>query len=335
MFLNAWSLALTLTSIAGIVLGGIACRTAIRVLRHWNPASDSELQIRLEGEIWLSSTLVAYGLGFQIVSLILFVLAADEFCKVIVGAMCATGSLLANSYGMPALLVKLVGVFFYGFWIVLHQLDIRSESYPLVRTKYLYLLLLYPLMAADVTFQTLYIAGLKPDIITSCCAVVFAAATGGGTNLLTLGSENLQLLLYYLTMVLLLGLGGLLLWRWNRWLQALYAVGWFWFFGLALVVITNVISSYIYAMPYHHCPFCLLKPEYHYIGFAIYGTLIGGAFLGSSAGLVEPCKRRAGLAEVVASYQKRAVQISLILLLLFAALTSYHYLLYMASGGEV
>ena len=334
MFLNAWSLALTLTSIAAIVLGAIACRTAIRVLRHWNPASDGELQIRLEGEVWLSSTLVAYGLGFQIVSLVLFVLAADEFCRVIVGAMCATGALLANSYGMPSLLVKLGGVFFYGLWIVLHQLDIRSESYPLVRIKYLYLLLLYPLMIVDVTLQNLYIAGLKPDIITSCCAVVFAAATGGGLNLLHVGAEEVQLVFYYLTMALLAGLGGWLLWRWNRWLQALYAVGWLWFFGLALVVITTVISSYIYAMPYHHCPFCILKPGYHYIGFAIYGTLILGAFLGISAAVVEPCKRGVGLEAVVGSYQRRAVLVSLGLLLLFAALTSYHYLKYMILGGE-
>lgn len=334
MFLNAWSLALTLTSLAALALGAVACRTAFRVLRHWNPASDSERQIRLEGEIWLSSTLVAYGLGFQIVSLVLFVLAADEFCKMIVGAMCATGALLANSYGMPALLVKLGGVFLYGLWIVLHQLDIRSESYPLARVKYLYLLALYPLMLADFVLQTLYIAGLKPDIITSCCAVVFAAATGGGPNLLNIGSEELQLLLYYATMLLLAGVGGWLLWRRNMWLQALYAVGWFWFLGLALVVITTVISSYIYAMPYHHCPFCILKPEYHSIGFAIYGALIVGAFLGISAVVVEPFRNGAGLETVVGAYQRRAIQISLGLLLLFGLLTSYHYLKYILLGGE-
>ncbi|MEW6593868.1 MAG: hypothetical protein AB1413_03245 [Thermodesulfobacteriota bacterium] len=335
MFLNSWSLALTLTSIAALVLGGVACRTAIRVLRHWNQASDSERQIRLEGEIWLSSTLVAYALGFQVVSLVLFVLAADEFCQVIVGAMCATGALLANSHGMPALLVKLAGVFFYGFWIVLHQFDIRSESYPLVRAKYLYLLALYPLMAGDFALQTMHIAGLEPDIITSCCAVVFGAATGDGPNLLDIGSEELQLVLYYSTMVLLAVVGGVLLWRRKRWLQAFYAVVWFWFFGLALVVITMVISSYIYAMPYHHCPFCILKPEYHSIGFGIYTTLIVGTFLGISAAVVEPCRRREGLGAVVENYQRRAVQASLVLLLLFGLLTSYHYVLYMAAGGEV
>jgi len=162
MFLNPWSLALSLCSLVALVLGAVAGRTAVRVLRFWEPGSDSNRQIRLENEIWLSSTLVAYGLGFQIITLILFVLAADQFCQVIVGAMCATGALLANPYGMPALLVKLVGIFFYGFWILIHQLDIRSEHYPLVRIKYLALLLLLPLLVLDASLQTLYIAGIKP-----------------------------------------------------------------------------------------------------------------------------------------------------------------------------
>ena len=56
-------------------------------------------------------------LGFQIVSLLLYILAADHFSTMLSGAMCATGSLLANGYGLPLLLVKITGVFFCGFWI--------------------------------------------------------------------------------------------------------------------------------------------------------------------------------------------------------------------------
>ena len=161
MFLNSWSLGLTISSLLVLFLGIFAGRTAVRVLRYWNPASDSNLQIRLENEIWLASTLVEYGLGFQIFTLILFVLAADHFCKVIVGAMCATGALLANSFGMPALFVKIAGVFLYGFWIVLHKLDISVETYPLVKLKYIFLLLILPVLFADFILQTLYIAYLS------------------------------------------------------------------------------------------------------------------------------------------------------------------------------
>jgi len=334
LFLNSWSLGLTLAGLIVLTLGILAGRTAIRVLRYWNPSSDSNRQIELENEIWLSSTLVEYGLGFQIFTLILFVLAADTFCQVIVGAMCATGTLLANSFGMPALLVKIAGVFLYGFWIVLHKLDISTETYPLVKIKYIYLLLILPLLFADITLQTLHIGFLSPDVITSCCAVVFSSSAETGRNLLETFSQNTMLFLYYGSIVALLTGGCLLLRRWMLPLAAAFSFGWLWFLGLATVAIITVFSSYIYAMPYHNCPFCILKPEYHYIGFILYFTLIPASFFGISAVLVEPLRNRDALAEQISRFQKTAITISLILLLILTVTSSYHYLLYRISGGE-
>ncbi len=334
MFLNIWSLALTMSSVVVLFLLVMAVRTAVRVLRNWNPASDDNTQIRLESEIWLSSTLVAYALGFQILTLILFVVAADQFSGAIVGAMCATGSLLANDYGIPALVVKLVGVFFYGAWILLHQLDIRSERYPLVRVKYIYLLILFPLLLVDIALQSFYIGGLKPDIITSCCAVVFSGSTGGGTNLISDIPLNILFPAFYGTAGVLLFVGLFLIRRWYGAVGYLYGAGWLWFFLVALVMLTTVVSSYIYAMPYHKCPFCILKPEYNYIGFVLYGTLIPAAFFGMSTVVSELVYKREGLAQVVRRFQRKAVQISLVLLVFFTLLASYHYLLYQVRGGE-
>jgi hypothetical protein len=33
-------------------------------------------------------------------------------------------------------------------------------------------------------------------------------------------------------------------------------------------------------MPNHNCPFCMLQKDYYYIGYLIWGTFIGGIFLG-------------------------------------------------------
>lgn len=334
MFLNSWSLGLSLAGLIVLALTFFAARTAIRVLRFWEPSSDSNLQINLENEIWLASTLVEYGLGFQIITLILFILAADTFCQVIVGAMCATGALTANSFGIPALTVKISGVFLYGFWIVLHKLDISSASYPLVRFKYIYLLLIFPLLLTDITLQTLYIAFLSPDIITSCCAVVFSSAADTGTNLLESFQQNTLLLLYYGTILGLIIVGCILLKRWILPLAAVYSAGWAWFLGLATVAIITVFSSYIYAMPYHNCPFCILKPEYHYIGFLLYFTLIPASFFGLATAMVEPFKKRYDLSGPVIKFQRAAIKIALFLLVLLAVASSYHYLLYRISGGE-
>jgi hypothetical protein len=334
MFLDSWSIALVICGLVVLFLMGVAARSAVRVLFYWDPESDSTRQISLENEIWLTSTLVECALAVQVVSLVVFILAADHYSQSIVGAMCATGSLLANDFGIPALIVKIGGVFFYGFWIILHQLDIRSERYPLVRIKYVYLLLLLPLLLIDLTLEILYIGWLEPDIITSCCAVVFGETAGGGTNLLGGISHETGLVLFYATALLLIVFGLSVALRWRPWGSLVFSVAWLWFFLLALMVVTTEFSSYIYAMPYHKCPFCILKPEYHYIGFIIYLALFAGAFSGMSVIVVEPLRLFRGMEMDVSGFQQKALYLSLVLLVIFTVLSSYHYLRYMFLGGE-
>lgn len=338
MLLNTWSLALSLSSLLVVFLLLVAVVSAVRVLRYWNPASDDARQIGLESEIWLSSTLVAYALGIQLISLVLLVLAADEFAAVLTGAMCATGTLLANDFGVAALLVKMIGVFFYGFWLVLHRLDTRCETYPLVKIKCWYLLAILPLLAADLALQLLYLLKIEPDVIVSCCAVVFSPEAGGSQFLADWAGDRL-LPWFYGGMALLLPTGVLAAGKFRR-LAVVYALGWVLFLPLALLAIITVISSYIYAMPFHNCPFCILKPEYGYIGFAIYGTLLPAAFFAFSAPLVGIFASRfsaAGTdaAAIIPRYQRLAVRVSLVLLLLFAFFSSFHYLRYLIMGGEV
>lgn len=336
MLVNSWSIALCIISLCVLFLVGTAFRTALRVLRHWRPGADTARQIRLENEIWLSSTLVEYGLGFQIVSLLVFVMAADHFAGLIVGAMCATGSLLANGYGVPLLLVKLCGIFLYGFWIVLHQLDIRSASYPLVRLKYCLLVALLPFLLLEIGLQTLYLANLRPDIITSCCAVVFGGAQQPDTNLLAGYAGARPMFFFYGLAILLFGLG---LWQRATGKTAiavtlLYGLAWIGFFLLSLVVITTVISSYIYAMPYHHCPFCILKAEYDFIGYPLFASLILATFAAGVTVLAVLLRHSAGLAGAAARLRRFSLSCSLVLLVLFVLLSSWHYLVYYVMGGE-
>jgi hypothetical protein len=333
MFYNSWSVVLFLCSTLALILTARAAGTALRVLRFWNPGSDSNLQIRLENETWLASTLVGYGLGFQICSLVLLVMAADFYSQILAGAMCATGALTANIFGIPALIVKVIGVFFYGFWIVLHRLDIRSESYPLVRMKFGYLLAIMPLLAADIILQVLYVSGLEPDIITSCCAAVFNTAATTGKLPFAFDTDSLLHLHYAGAAGLIIS--GLVLVRIQRpALIRLYAGGWFLFLPLALATSILVLSSYIYAMPHHNCPFCMFKQEYSHLGIALFGTLLAGSFFGMAGAGVEFLKRRAGLAEIVPLFQRTAIKASLLLMAGYLVFSSYHFVMYRIMGGE-
>lgn len=335
MFLNSWSIALGLINILSLLLVLLAGRTAIRVLRHWDVSSDSNLQIQLENETWLSSTLVEYALGFQIISLIIFALAADGFSEVIVGAMCATGALTSNSFGLPTLYLKLGTVFLYGFWIVLHHIDISSEEYPLLKIKYVYLVSLVPFLVADIVLQTLFVNGLEPDIITSCCAVVFGDGSGTDMNLIGTLSREKMLPAFYGMALVLAGFGFGLIAKWRIWLSWICSLAWGLYFILSLLVVTAILSSYVYAMPYHRCPFCILKPEYNYIGFLIYASLITGVFFGVTHALVNIFSKMASIKGAVRRYQLFSVKVSLGLLLSFVLVSSYHFVAYKYFGGEM
>ncbi|MFH1218094.1 MAG: hypothetical protein V1706_16495 [Pseudomonadota bacterium] len=331
MLFNSWSIGLSIISLCVLFLLGVASRTAVRVLRYWNPASDSARQISLENEIWLSSTLVAYGLGFQIISLLLFVLTADNLSGVIIGAMCATGSLLANGYGIPVLLMKIAGVFLYGFWLVLHRLDIRSEYYPLVKIKYWYLVLILPYLVIEVVLQTLFLARLSPEIITSCCAVFFGSKEQLGQNLLgTWSTTGLMASFYFMALVLSgICLRQLSSDQTSTSFSIAAGITWTVFFFLSLVVVTVVVSSYIYAMPYHHCPFCILKAEYHGWGYPIFLTLFLAVFAGLSHVIAGFCRKLPGLAAPTANFQRFTAGAALTMLLLFVTLASYHFWTYL------
>jgi len=341
MILNSWSISLLIASAASLFLAGGAAKTAIKILRFWDGDADTARQIELENETWLSALLMEYGMVLQLLSLLLLVLAADSYSEILIGAMCATGAFLANGYGIPLLLLKILGVFLYGFWIVLHRLDICSEFLPLTRLKFLYLLFLSPLLLVDIFLLILYLSHLKPDVITSCCGVVFDMATGDGKNLIGPVPTQLVMWTFYGLAGMLFGCGLFLLKRIDngafpceRIIGILFGLFWTVFFALSLLVITAVISSYIYGMPFHHCPFDILKKEYSFIGYPIYATLFIASFFGMSVGGTALVGTVSCLRESVCSFRKRSLRISLFFLPIFLLIISWFPAVYIFYGGD-
>jgi hypothetical protein len=337
MIVNGYSIALLICSFASLFLTCVAARTALRVLRRWNMDSDSAAQIKLESETWLAALLVQLGLMLQIFSVFLLVIAADSFSGVLVGAMCAAGAFLANQYGVVALFLKIIGLFIYGYWIVLHRLDIRSEYFPLTRIKSWYLLGLIPLLAADLFVVTKYLQLLEPDIITSCCGVLFGNGDQGGYNLVGPLPVATAMTLYYALAVVVMVLSWWSLMT-KREAGAIFSflsgTLWLLFCAFSLLIITAVISSYIYAMPSHRCPFDILKAEYNYVGFIIYVMLFGASFFGSSAGYVGIFRNRPGLQLPLRDFQRSSWKLCLVVLPLYLLLISWYPASYLIMGGE-
>jgi len=312
-------IALTGASLLISLLLLVAGWHGISILRSWNLASGSEQQLQLERRTYLISTIVGYALLFQIVSLFLFIFTTDRLHGLFVGAMCAAGTLNVNGFGYPTLLLKVGNSLLAGVWLILNHTDTQGYDYPLIRSKYGLLCLLVPLVLLETVLQGAYFLGMHPDVITSCCGSLFA------TNRPSLAGELAGLpprfmqLLFFGSMATTWLVGGLF-WLKGRGglLFSLLSTG---TFVVAAVALVSFICLYIYELPTHHCPFCILQQEYGFVGYLLYATLLGGGIAGFSVGALLPFRSRSSLVRYVPQFQRRLALLAMLGYLLFTAVT--------------
>ncbi len=106
-------------------------------------------------------------------------------------------------------------------------------------------------------------------------------------------------------------------------------------FGTALAAMVSVFCLYIYELPTHHCPFCILQKEYGYIGYVLYAALLGGAVAGLSVGILMPFRARGSMAAVIPPLQRKLAVTAVFLYWVFAALISPSDLLVPVSSRTV
>ena len=129
----------------------------------------------------------------------------------------------------------------------------------------------------------------------------------------------LVLLFAGLAVVLAAGAAAL---RWPR-SAAFYGAGSGAFFVIAIVAVISVISLYVYEHPNHHCPFCLLKREYHYFGFLLYAPLFAGAALGLSAGFLGLLRQPSSLSLTMPALLRRLTVVSMACFSIFGVIGAW------------
>lgn len=356
-------IALLLASAVSVLMLLAATPYAWQLVRRWDIASGSELQLLLERRTYLLSTLLTFVFATQLVALLLFVFNADKMAVMFVGAMCAVGTLNANAYGFPALIAQIAVFFLAAVWLVLNHVDSRAYDYPLVRVKYRLLMGILPFVVFAFALQLVYFLNLKADVITSCCGSLFSS------DAKTLAADAsalppLQALwLFYGALGLAVG-GALVHVRqrnntplWQRGGGGIFSgpeliqpisnppqppfakVGSDWrsatvsgyfvaassaaAFIAALTGILSFVSLYVYEHPHHHCPFCLLKPEYDYQGYWLYLPLFAATAAGLGVGAIQPFARVPSLAAIVPQMSRRLAWIAVLGFALFTAVATF------------
>jgi hypothetical protein len=315
-------------SIIALLLGSLfvslmvlyASRYGVLILKKWDLRSGSELQLSLERRTYLISTIMTYALGLQLFSLFLYVYTADRLHILFVGAMCAAGTLNINGYGYPTILLKCANFLLAGLWLIVNHADNRSPEYPLIRKKYLLLLVLAPFLLAEAYFQARYFLGLKPDVITSCCGSLFSAERQGVPVGIAHLPRTVLEYVFFLGMGLTLASGGYFFLRGKG--GALFSAASALVFPVSILALISFISPYFYELPFHHCPFCILQKEYGFVGYLLYVTLLGGAVFGVGSGAIQWVANVESLKEELPKIRKRLALLSVILYSAFTAVAA-------------
>lgn len=321
MIINPAIIGLSLCSVIVLFFLIYASGVGVQILRFWDIASGEEQQLLLEKKTYLISTILYYVMACELFSLFLYVFIAEENHDLFIGAMCAAGTLNVNGYGYPTLMARLASFLLCGVWLVVNYADNSGFDYPLIKFKQVFLFGITLLVIIETVLQFNYLLRLEPEIITSCCGTLFNDdAENIAGDIIRLPVRGTQVAFYLLTVLTLLA-GGYFF------LKGKGAVR-FSFLSTALLVVSlgallSFISVYYYEEPMHHCPFCLLKKEYFYVGYALYSTLFIAGIAGVGVGVLQPFCNRSSIKEVVPEIQERLCAVAVGGHMLFAVIVTY------------
>jgi len=338
MILHPWVLGLIIGHSALLLVFSLGLINAWQIYRGWDYNSTEEKQFLLEKKTYLVSTVMNFALFTQILMLFLLEIAADELANVLPGAMCAVGTLSSNSYGFPLLDLKILSFFVYFIWLVINYLDNQIETYPLVRKKYLGLILIYPLAVMETILLFMFAFNLDPSVITSCCGSVYNEGAEGLGGSLAGASAGFILPLFFSIVTLQL-LNRFVFKRWStvdKWFGNLLEFPlWIAFFISAIVMTISFISIYVYEMLSHKCPFCFMGAEYYYYGVPLYFCLFVATATGMTGGLLGYIRQPSILREKAGILRKKMEFVSLWGMLAFVVIGFLPFVAYYMKTGRL
>lgn len=289
---------------AGLII--IGTLISLKIAIFFNLDKNNEAQFRLEKLSHLFSTLIFFVLILRIIMFLFFIFTIDDLSDIIIGAMCAVGVIDAMELGNFLVIFKLVVVYLGFFWILFYQYTQRQKTIVFMRTRAWLFLPIGVLALIEIALDLYTFFMLDPSYIASCCGILY---TSGADSLIAIA---LSLPLWVSPTIFYLNIILMLIFR-NKYAFAVLS------FLLIFTALTSLIAffgTYIYELPTHHCPFCILQKEYYYIGYILYALL----FLASSFGMASFFKPM---------YKKRAIFFAL----LYAFLASFYVVRYVLISG--
>jgi hypothetical protein len=270
-FLNPDVLAILIIDMIFLIFALLAFVNSFKIVKKWDINSTTPLQYELEKKSYLIATIVKYIFYLKLPLFIYFIHTLDKLSVILPGAMCAAGVTNATIYGVPLFIIKIFNLYFFGFWLVINRIDVSRKNYPFTKEKFLFFIFIFPILFIETLLEILHFGNINPQVIVSCCGTLFSSSKTSPVSIfikiptfwiLSVFYGNFLLIVfsYILKRALFVSLLNML------------------FIPVAIISLIVFFSTYVYELPQHHCPFCLLQKDYYYIGYFMYTFLYLGTF---------------------------------------------------------
>lgn len=275
IFLSNEIIVFLLIELILIVLMAISQVNIITILRHWNFNATTPLQYALEKKNYLINTILYFTVTCKVILFLFFIQALNALAGIVPGAMCSAGVVGANNYGSVLLLLKILIIFGFGIWMIINKLDLSLEAFPYLRPKYYHFTALFVLVCLEALLEILYFSHIPLTVPVFCCSTVFQAP-----NLPFGYTQNILLLLFYALF------GAIIILNYLKHAMTSFTCNLLFLF-VAYYAVTYFFGLYVYELPNHKCPYCMLQKEYFYVGYPLWSSLFLGIFFGISPFLIE------------------------------------------------
>jgi len=293
----------------------VAFVLAVRIFFKWDLNATTKLQYSLEKQSFLTATIIKYIFAIKLPLFLFFIFTLDNISDLLTGAMCAAGVVDATKYGTYLFILKIINIYLFGFWLVLHYLDIKSKELKYTKLKFGFFIVIFLLFLIEIILESVMFNSIDIDKMVSCCGTLYSSSATSYISNIFLIQTPILLSLFYGNFLLII------IFYYLR-QKELFSLANLFFIIISIISLISYFGTYIYELPTHHCPFCFLQKDYYYVGYLIYTLLFVGTFNGLTVGFIHDTIRI-----------QKAYKLSLIFNLLFLLLVSSYPLIYYIKNG--
>ena len=288
MLLTPEILTLDILNILFLLFATVAFFFSVKILLQYKADETTSLQYKLEKQSYLVATIIKFIFAIKIPLFIFFIFTLDKISTVLPGAMCGAGVVNATQYGTPLIMLKILNLYLFAYWIVLNSEDMKLEDRRYLKLKFAVFSVAYILLFIEIILQMSMFFSIDVNSVVDCCGSIYS--TTNGTYMADIiGAKPLYLLSLFYGIYLFIIIAYIAK---NRYFYSIFNLL---FMIIALISLIGFFGTYIYELPTHHCPFCMLQKDYHYVGYFLYTFLFVGTFYGIVLGLIVFSKKESDL----------------------------------------